>query len=43
MIQMNLYVKEKQAQKQKLTHIGSKLVVTKGKREGVRDKLGLWD
>ena len=24
------------------THIGSKLVVTKGEREGVRDKLGIW-
>ena len=36
-MQMNLYTKQKQ------THIGDKLVVTKGEREGGRDKLGVWD
>ena len=35
---MNLYTKQKQT-----TDIGSKLMDNKGKREGGRYKLGVWD
>ena len=39
MIQMNLFTR----QKNRLTDMESKLMITKGEREEWRDKLGVWD